>query len=113
MIADGMEGWRNPARYVAPIAIAAVAVASYVIVHRAIAGKHTTASLSIVSTTSSDSTRNTHKVSKRAKFYRIQPNDTLSKISAKTGVSLTTLEALNPNVNPQALQTGKPIRLRR
>ena len=113
MIAGGMEGWRNPARYVAPIAIAAVAVASYAIVHRAVAGKHSTASLSIVSTTSADSTRNTHKESKKAKFYRVQANDTLSKISAKTGVSLTTLERLNPQVNPQALQPGKPLRLRR
>jgi LysM repeat protein len=111
MIAGGMEGWRNPARYLAPLAIAAVAVASYVIVHRAIAGNHSTASLSIVQTTSA-STRTTHKVSKK-KFYRVQQNDTLSKISAKTGVSVTTLETLNPHINPQALQPGKPLRLRR
>ena len=111
MIAGGMEGWRNPARYLAPLAIAAVAVVSYVIIHRAIAGKQTTASLSIVSTTST-ATRTGHKVSKKTKFYRVQPNDTLSKIAAKTGVSLNTLETLNPQINPQALQPGKPLRLR-
>jgi LysM repeat protein len=112
MIAGGMEGWRNPARYLAPLAIAAVAVASYVIVHHAIADKHTTASLSLVSTTT-PSTHTTHRVSSRVKFYRVQANDTLSKIAAKTGVSVSTLEALNPHVNPQALQPGKPLRLRR
>ena len=37
---------------------------------------------------------------------------TLSKIAATTGVSLATLQRLNPNINPQALQPGTPIRLR-
>jgi len=112
MIAGGMEGWRNPARYVAPLAIAAVAVASYVIIHKAIAPKHTTASLSIVQTTST-STRVTHKASNRAKFYFVKPNDTLSDIAKRTGVSLATLENLNPGVNPDSLRPQQRLRLRR
>lgn len=112
MIAGGMEGWRNPARYMAPLAIAAVAAAAYVIVHRAVADKHSTTSLSISHSTTT-SARTTHKGSSKSKFYRVRPNDTLSKISARTGISLTTLEELNPNINPQALQPGKRLRLRR
>ena len=111
MIAGGMEGWRNPARYVAPLAIAAVAVATYVIVHKAIKDKHTTASISIVSTTTSPTTTTTHKTT-RAKFYFVQSNDTVSKISARTGVSLATIEQLNPNINPQALRLHQRLRLR-
>jgi LysM repeat protein len=111
MIAGGMVGWRNPARYLAPLAIAAVAAATYVIVHKAIEKKHATASISIVQTTSA-STPVTHRVT-RAKFYFVKPNDTLSKISARTGVSLSTIEALNPNVNPQALHPTERLRLRR
>jgi LysM repeat protein len=110
MIAGGMEGWRNPARYVAPLAIAAVAAASYVIVHDALKHKHTTASISIVSTATSV-THTAHNVTK-AKFYVVQPNDTLSRIAAKTGVSLATIEGLNPNINPEALHPHQRLRLR-
>jgi LysM repeat protein len=111
MIAGGMEGWRNPARYVAPLAIAAVAAASYVIVHDALKHNKATASISIVSTTT-PVTHTTHKVS-RAKFYVVQQNDTLSRIAAKTGVSLNTLENLNPNVTPDSLHPQQRLRLRR
>jgi LysM repeat protein len=112
MIAHRMEGWRNPARYVAPLAIAAVAFASYTIVHHAIIHKHATASLSITQTSTVSTRRTTHRGSQRAKFYRVRANDTLSKIAATTGVSLATLQRLNPHINPQALQPGTPIRLR-
>ncbi len=113
MIAGGMEGWRNPARYVAPLAIAAVAVAAYGIVHSALAHKHTTASLSIVQpTTTTSTTRAGHTVS-RARFYTVRPNDTLSKISARTGVSLSTIEALNPSVSPDSLHPQQRLKLRR
>jgi LysM repeat protein len=112
MIAAGMEGWRNPARYLAPLAIAAVAVASYTIIHRALLHKHTTASLSVVQS-STTSTRTTHQVSSKAKFYLVRPNDTLSTIAARTGVSLGTLEQLNPKVHPDSLHVQQRIRLRR
>jgi LysM repeat protein len=114
MIADGMTGWRNPARYLAPLAIAAVAAASYVIVHHALMHEHTSASLSVVQTnTSTSRSRTTHRVSTKAKFYVVRPNDTMSKISARTGVSLAALKLLNPNVNPDALQPQQRLRLRR
>jgi LysM repeat protein len=114
MIAGGMTGWRNPARYLAPLAIAAVAVASYTIVHRALMHRNTSGSLSIVqSTTTGTSTRTGHKVSSKAKFYSVKPNDTLSRIAAKTGVSLSTLENLNPNVTPDSLHPQQRLRLRR
>jgi LysM repeat protein len=114
MIADGMTGWRNPARYLAPLAIAAVAAASYVIVHHALMHKHTSASASIVqSTTTSGHSKTSHRISSKAKFYFVRPNDTMSKIATRTGVSLATLELLNPNVNPDALHPQQRLRLRR
>jgi LysM repeat protein len=107
-----MVGWRNPARYLVPLAIAAVATIAYVIVHKAIVHKHTPAPAAVVQTISS-STTTTHPVSPSAKFYVVQPNDTLSKIAAHTGVSVSTLEALNPGVNPNALHPSQRLRLRR
>jgi LysM repeat protein len=112
MIAGGMVGWRNPARYLAPLAIAAVAATAYVIVHSALHHKHTAPSLSIVQPTTTTTTHAGHKVSK-ARFYTVRPNDTLSRISARTGVSLSTLEALNPKMNPDSLHPQQRLKLRR
>jgi LysM repeat protein len=114
MIAGGMEGWRNPARYVAPLAIAAVAAASYVIIHKAVMDKHKSASASsIVQSFTSSHARTTHRIATKGKFYVVRPNDTMSKIAARTGVSLVTLEQLNPHVNPDALHPQQRLRLRR
>ena len=106
-----MVGWRNPARYLAPLAIAAVAVAAYLIVHSTLVHKHTSAPIPVVQTTTTSSgTASTR--APRKKFYVVQPNDTLSKIAAKTGVSVTTLERLNPNVSPDALHPSQRLRLK-
>jgi LysM repeat protein len=113
MIAPGMVGWRNPARYLAPLAIAAVAAAAYLIVHHALIHKHTsTASVPALQTTTSSSAT-THSASLATKFYVVQPNDTLSKIAARTGVSVSAIENLNPGVNPTALRPSQRLRLRR
>jgi LysM repeat protein len=112
MIAPRMVGWRNPARYLAPLAIAAVAAISYVIVHKALTDKHT--SVPIVQTTSSP-TGTSHAIvlKTKTKFYVVQPNDTLSKIASRTGVSVSELEALNPTVTPDSLHPSQRLRLRR
>jgi LysM repeat protein len=112
MIAPGMEGWRNPARYLAPLAIAGVAVVAYLIVHKALIHKHTPAPAAVVQTTHTSTSTN-HPVALKTKFYVVQPNDTLSKIAAHTGVSVATLESLNPGVNPNALHPSQRLRLRR
>ncbi len=99
---------RNRARYLAPIALAATITATYVIVHAQLTTTHSTARSHLV-----------HRRSKRrgnlarATFYVVQPGDSLSAISVKTGISVLTLEALNPSVNPNALQAGQRLRLRR
>ena len=105
-----MMGWRNPARYLAPLALAAVAVVAYVIVHKAVT--HTHASPPPIVQTTSTRAVTSHHVAPKAKFYVVQPNDTLSRIAARTGVSLGELEALNPNVNPDALHPSQRLRLR-
>ena len=112
MIARAMVGWRNPARYLAPLALAAAATATYVIVHHALEPKHASSPAPIVQTTSTHARSGAHASASKAKFYVVQPNDTLSKIATKTGVSLGTLEALNPSINPNALHPTQRLRLR-
>jgi lysozyme len=103
---------RNRARYLAPIALAATITATYLVVHAALSDKQTTAQSQVISHTGTISAP-AAKPTRHASFYVVKSGDTLSAISARTGVSLPTLETLNPNVNPGALQTGQRLRLRR
>ena len=42
----------------------------------------------------------------------VQAGDTLGGIAEKTGVSVETLQELNPNVDPQALTSGQRLKLK-
>jgi hypothetical protein len=46
------------------------------------------------------------------RFYIVQPGDSLSLIAEKTGVSLERLQQLNPDIDPQLLPSGEKLRLR-
>jgi LysM repeat protein len=114
MIADAMVGWRNPARYIVPLALAAAVTATYLIVHHALISKHSSTTTT-VQTTSTVAPHHGHSgttVSK-ATFYVVKSGDSLSGIAAKTGVPITTIEALNPHVQPNNLQPSQRLRLRR
>ena len=101
---------RKPGRYLAPVALIAVAVAVLLIVLGRGQSHH--AAAATTSPPAHQATVATHGARKKA-FYVIKPGDSLSRISVKTGVPIATLEALNPSIDPNALQTGQRIRLRR
>jgi LysM repeat protein len=105
---------RKGGRYLAPIALAAVVAAIYVLVHRELgttrAATHTSSTAVLTSTTTHRAT-STHRP--RPKYYVVRSGDTFSSIAVKNGVSLSTLESLNPHVQPGALQTGQRLLLRR
>ncbi len=113
MIAVAMVGWRNPARYIAPLALAAAITVTYLIVHHALMNKHTTSTTTTVQqTTAAKHQGHGAPTVTKAKFYVVKPGDSLSEIAASTGVSIATIERLNPNVNPNALQPSQRLRLR-
>lgn len=103
---------RNNARFLAPVALAAVAVGIYLIVHANVATTHTT-----TMHTTSDTVRRTHTARHRPaapRFYTVRSGDTLSAIAAKTKVPLSELTGLNPSLSPPySLHTGQRLRLRR
>lgn len=47
-----------------------------------------------------------------AKAYVVQSGDTLTSIARKTGVPVSSLEALNPGIDPQILGPGEKLKLR-
>jgi LysM repeat protein len=46
-------------------------------------------------------------------FWRVAPGDSFGSISAKTGINITKLEELNPQLKATTLQPGDRVRLRR
>jgi LysM repeat protein len=48
----------------------------------------------------------------RKGFWIVHTGDTLGEISLKTGIDQTTLQQLNPDVDPQTLLEGQRIALR-
>jgi LysM repeat protein len=49
--------------------------------------------------------------SKRRRTYTVKTGDTLSAIAVKTGVSLETIERLNPKLDADTLHAGQKVRL--
>ena len=94
-------------RYLAPVAILAIIAGGYVIVHDNLTAHHVTVHRHVHV---NDGPKGKYR---HDTFYTVQPSDTLTSVSKKTGVPIPTLEALNPTININSLQTGQTIRLRR
>jgi LysM repeat protein len=107
---------RSPARFLAPLALLAVVVALWMIVSHSTSGGDsgggaTTTQQKATATPGAKSA--SKKKSSKPRTYVVKPGDTPSGIAEKTGVSLSTLEELNPDMNPQALAPGTKLKLRR
>jgi LysM repeat protein len=105
---------RSPARFLAPLALVAVAVALWMIVGHSSSdsgsGSSGTSATEQQATATPTATRK--KKPKHPRFYTVKPGDTPSGIAEKTGVPLTTIEELNPELDPQALSPGTKLKLR-
>ena len=107
---------RNPARFLAPIALAAFAVALYTVIsHGTQAGSGSSSSTGQERTAppAGKASASHHKRRHRRRIYVVRSGDTPSGIAARTGVPLATLQRLNPRLDPQTLAPGQKIRLRR
>jgi spore germination protein YaaH len=101
------------ARLVAPVALAAVTLGVYLVVHSALSAQNSTVThpnAAIV-----NGRRRVSRGGRGPKFYVVKAGDTLSAIAAKTGVSMNSLTNLNRSLEsaPNSLQTGQRLRLRR
>jgi LysM repeat protein len=103
---------RNPARFLAPIALIAFAFALYSVLQD---GRDKTSGTSDGKATATATATGTSKKKssssskKKRKTYTVKAGDTLSGIAEKTGVSLETLNELNPNAD--TLSPGQKLRL--
>ena len=64
-------------------------------------------------TTTKSTSKKGAKGRKRRRAYIVKSGDTLSAISIKTGVSMTTIQRLNPKLQADTLHAGQRVRLSR
>jgi teichoic acid transport system ATP-binding protein len=112
---------RTPLRFLAPVALIAFGIAFYTIVKSYSKDDGPTAPSASEQAkerdlgTTGGTTKTTAKKPKNKlpkRTYTVKSGDTLGSISQKTGIPVTTLQELNPNLDPQALSTGQKVKLR-
>ena len=105
---------RSPARYLAPVALVAVLLGTVLVIEHSTGGgtKHPAALVSHGRKSHGRKHRHATRTAS-ARFYVVQPGDSMTSISQKTGIALGTLQVLNPAANPNSLQVGQRLRLRR
>lgn len=100
---------RNPARLAAPLALLAAAVAVVIVVQASRSDPPGSASQPATRPTATQPDRPARRAKPRT--YVVKAGDTLTVIADETGVSLDEIVRLNPDVDPNALQTGQRLTL--
>jgi LysM repeat protein len=98
---------RNPARLAAPLALLAAVVAVVIVV----AASGIKPASPAPSPQRPAVTQPVRRARATPRSYVVRAGDTLTLIADKTGVSLETILRLNPDVDPNALQTGQRLTL--
>jgi len=94
-------------RLLAPIAIAAMAIVVLFVIATSIGGSDDSGGGGGGGSQGAAATTQTEE-----KFYVVEPGDSLTTISSKTGVPVERLTQLNPDLDPQALISGQQVKLR-
>jgi len=104
---------RSPARWLAPVALVTCAVAVYAVVDNTLLKDDPSSNGNETTQRSTPTKTTTRKSSttKRRRSYTVKSGDTLSAIAVKTGVSLDTIERLNPKLDADTLHAGQKVRL--
>lgn len=108
---------RSPARWLAPLALLACALAIYTVVDNELL-KDDSKSGTTSSTKSDDgktgtSTTERKSVKKTRTTYTVKQGDSFSVIASKEDVEVDALQAANPDVDPSALHPGQKLKLPR
>jgi LysM repeat protein len=104
---------RTPARWLAPVALVTVAVAVYAVVDNTLLKDDTPSQGSTTTQQSKPTKKTTASKKRKRRMYTVRSGDTLSAIAVKTGVSLDTLQRLNPKLDADTLHAGQRVRLAR
>ena len=107
---------RSPARFLAPLALVAFALALFVVVSSTTKDDGGSpggdAGQPAQSTSTPGAEGDGERPRKRRRTYTVKAGDTPSGIAEKVGIDLDELLALNPDLDPQTLAPGTKIKLR-
>ncbi|MCU0313470.1 MAG: LysM domain-containing protein [Solirubrobacteraceae bacterium] len=109
----GATARRRPSRWLAPAAIVVCAGVVFVIARGGTAEDDGGSGGGSGTRTTTTETRPATTRTTTRKTYVVRSGDTLSAISIETGVPVSRLQALNPDLDVQALQPGQRLTLRR
>ena|SRR5215204_1736849 len=107
---------RSPARFLAPLALVAFALALFIVLDRTTGGNDETEAgpnrvAEPAETTPSPNKKDKKEKKAKPKTYTVKVGDTPSGIAEKTGVNLETILELNPDLDPQTLTPGTKLKL--
>jgi LysM repeat protein len=116
----GTYARRSPLRFLAPVALVLFGIALLVIVSSSDGGNGSGAPSAAEQQKNKDlgtSSKKSRKKRARAgglptRTYTVKSGDTLGSISSKTGIPVSKLQELNPQLDPQQLVSGQKIKLR-
>jgi LysM repeat protein len=117
MLGLSMRRRRSPARWLAPLAVIACAVAVYSVVNPTLGADDASTSPATSTTSTTGKARTTaarsskSRSQSRTKLYTVQTGDTLSSIAAENGLTLARIQQLNPALDSRVLQTGQRVKL--
>ena len=116
----GAMAARSPARFLAPLALLGFVAALLLVVSHSSSGDGSAGNaaksnqaLPTATPAAGGGGKSSSSKSKGPRFYKIKAGDTPSAIAEKTGVPLTTIQQLNPSLDPQTLSPGARIKLRK
>jgi LysM repeat protein len=107
---EDRPGRRNPARYLAPVALVAAILGTYLVVEHGLSPPSAHHAAVSVPSPSPSPTKRRYA---RARFYVVRPGDNLTSISVRTGVPVGAIQSLNPHLVPDSLHPGQRLRIRR
>jgi LysM repeat protein len=112
---DRSPARRSPARYLVPLALAAIVLSIYLVVEHALnSGTSTGPSAQLSGSRGHSAPHHSHHVTPRGPaVYVVRSGDTLGAIANRFGLSEVQIELLNPRLNPNLLQVGQRVRLKR
>jgi LysM repeat protein len=105
------RGWRTEfKRYGAPAAFLAAVTIAVLLVR---AGLENGSSTTTTPTTRAAPTATTGTTPvRRRRYYRLRQGETISDVAIRFGTTVEKLLALNPGIEPNALEVGQRIRVR-
>jgi LysM repeat protein len=104
---------RSPARFLAPLALVAFALALFIIVGNTTGDNgEKTGAQGTTAPADATPTPTAKKKRKTRKNYTVKAGDTPSGIAVKVNVPLDQILQLNPDLDPQTMTPGTKIKLR-